>query len=255
MILFHRKIGESGTPFVILHGLFGSGDNWQTHAKNWSTEYQVFLIDNRNHGHSNHIDEMDYDVMAQDLKETLDSLSLQKVHLMGHSMGGKVAMRFTQLFPEYVLKLIIVDMGIKAYPPHHDVIFSGLENVEVENCPTRKAAEDRLQVFISDISTRQFLLKNLYWLNESQLAWRFNLVVLKANIHHILNSLPSVVVNTPTLFLYGGKSNYVLQEDWPNIVACFPRAELVCVSNAGHWVHVENPHDFSQNVLNFLHKT
>jgi pimeloyl-ACP methyl ester carboxylesterase len=255
MILFHRKLGESGIPLVILHGLFGSGDNWQTHAKNWSEYFQVYLIDNRNHGHSGHDEEMNYDVMAADLKETLDSLSLDKIQLIGHSMGGKVAIRFAQLYPHYILKLIVVDMGIKAYPPHHDIIFEGLAHVNVENCPSRKEAEERLSAYITDISTRQFLLKNLYWRTESQLDWRFNVVVLKTNIHHILESLSSVVVSSPTLFLYGGKSNYVLPEDWSNILSVFPNASLRCVENAGHWVHAECPAEFSENVMNFLHKT
>lgn len=255
MILFHRKLGESGIPMVILHGLFGSGDNWQSHAKNWSAHFPVYLIDNRNHGHSGHDEEMNYDVMAADLKETLDALSLEKIHLMGHSMGGKVAMRFAQLYPHYILSLIVVDMGIKTYPPHHDVIFQGLANVQVQNCPSRKEAEERLSAFVSDISTRQFLLKNLFWRSETQLDWRFNLVVLKANIDHILASLSSEVVKCPSLFLYGGKSNYVLPEDASNIQRVFPNASLRCIENAGHWVHVESPIEFSQDVMNFLHKT
>lgn len=253
MILFHRQIGEHGKPLVILHGLFGSGDNWQTHAKNWSTQFQVFIIDNRNHGHSPHEEEMNYDLMALDLKETLDKLNLASIYLLGHSMGGKMAMRFAQLFPETVEKLIVVDMGVKAYPPHHQIIFEGLEAVSVSDCPSRKEAESRLARFVSEISTQQFLLKNLYWKTETTLAWRFHLNALKTNISHILSALPLVTCSVESLFLYGGKSNYVLATDIEQIREIFPNVELACIENAGHWVHVESPTLFSQSVLNFLH--
>jgi esterase len=253
MILFHRQIGEHGKPLVILHGLFGSGDNLQTHAKNWSTHFQVFIIDNRNHGHSPHDEEMTYDLMALDLKETLDKLNLTSIYLLGHSMGGKMAMRFAQLFPEIVEKLIVVDMGVKAYPPHHQIIFEGLEAVNVSDCPSRKEAESRLARFVSEISTQQFLLKNLYWKTETTLAWRFHLDALKTNISHILSALPLVTCSVECLFLHGGKSNYVLVTDEEQIKELFTHAQIACIENAGHWVHVEAPTLFSQSVLNFLH--
>lgn len=252
MILFHRQLGESGKPLVILHGLFGSGDNWQTHAKQWSQYFQVFILDNRNHGHSPHDNEMNYDVMAHDLKETLDQLNLSNVYLLGHSMGGKMAMRFAQLFPRYVEKLIVVDMGIKAYPPHHQLIFDGIAAVHVEDCSSRKEAENRLAPYVAELSTQQFLLKNLYWENENTLAWRFNLFALKTNIHHIISSLPSVVCHTRTLFLFGGKSNYVLATDQEEMTTSFPHCTFECIPEAGHWVHAESPLKFSQTVLNFL---
>ena len=252
MILFHRQIGEKGKALVILHGLFGSGDNWQTHAKNWSSTFQVFMMDNRNHGHSSHHNEMNYDVMANDLKETLDHLGLTKIYLLGHSMGGKMAMRFAQLHPHYIEKMLVVDMGIKEYPPHHQIIFNGLEAVRVFECPSRKEAEKRLSSFVTDISTQQFLLKNLFWKTEQQLAWRFNLESLKNNIHHILTALPSISCTVPTLFLYGGKSNYVLPDDHENISQLFPNSTFECIESAGHWVHAEAPDLFSQAVLNFL---
>jgi pimeloyl-ACP methyl ester carboxylesterase len=255
MILFNRKIENNGPPLVILHGLFGSGDNWQTHAKNWSAQFEIYLIDQRNHGHSAHSSEMNYESMAHDLKETLDYLNLQNVNLIGHSMGGKAVMRFSQLYPEYVNKLIVVDMGVKEYPPHHDLIFQGLESVDVENCPSRKEAEIRLSHYISDNSTKQFLLKNLYWIEEGRLAWRFFLMGLKNNIHHILEPLPSSRCFVPSLFLFGGKSNYVLTQDFDQILAIFPHAHFHELENAGHWVHAEDPENFSKTTLNFLLNT
>jgi len=254
MILFHRQIGETGKALVILHGLFGSGDNWQTHAKNWSGNFQVFVLDNRNHGHSPHDEEMNYDAMAQDLKETLDQLGLNKVYLLGHSMGGKMAMRFAQIYSEYLEKMIVVDMGIKAYPPHHQLIFEGLEAIDVLDCPSRKEAEIRLKPFVSEITTQQFLLKNLYWQTEDQLAWRFNLGVLKSNIHQILTSIPTIICPIPTLFLFGGKSNYVLPSDHDAIIYCFPNGSFQCIESAGHWVHAEAPILFHEAIINFLDK-
>jgi pimeloyl-ACP methyl ester carboxylesterase len=183
MKLHFKKIGE-GQPILILHGLFGSSDNWQTHAKKLAENYCVYLIDQRNHGHSPHSEEFSYDLMAADLLELIAAEGLRDVILIGHSMGGKTIMRFAQEHDFLIDKMIVVDMGIKAYAPHHDVIFQGLYNVKVPHVASRKEAEERLLECVTEPSTAQFLMKNLYWKTQTELAWRFNLDVLFEKINN-----------------------------------------------------------------------
>lgn len=253
MKLHYRKIGE-GKPLVILHGLFGSSDNWQTHAKKWSEMFQVILVDQRNHGHSPHSDEMSYEAMASDLFELIAAEGLRDVNLLGHSMGGKTVMRFAQENDFLVEKLIVADMGVKRYKPHHDIIFKGLFHVDVEHVKSRKEAEERLSVFVNDQSTIQFLLKNLYWKTPEQLAWRFNLQALNDNIDNILTALPEKPISTNTLMIVGGKSGYVPPSDFESIRERIPHVEFNVFENAGHWVHAEAPADFTQAVTDFLLK-
>lgn len=257
MILFHRLLtDDSNKPYlVILHGLFGSGDNWQTHAKFLSQWFQVVLIDQRNHGHSPHDCEMNYPAMSQDLKETLDHLNISDAHFLGHSMGGKTVMHYAQLFPKNVQSLMVVDMGIKSYPRHHDVIFQGLHAVDVSSCTSRKEAEARISPFISDASTQQFLLKSLYWKEEGLLDWRFNIEALEQHIDEILKAIPEIVFGGKTLFLTGGKSSYVLPQDHDSILRIFPAVEFVEIEKAGHWVHAETPKEFLSALTNFLNLT
>ncbi|MCE3296906.1 MAG: hypothetical protein K0R65_2620 [Crocinitomicaceae bacterium] len=258
MQLHFREMGE-GQPFVILHGLFGYSDNWQTHAKKIADYYRVILVDQRNHGHSGWSEDFSYELMAEDLKELCDQLGLEKMILMGHSMGGKTAMFFAQKYPELIEKLIIVDMGIKSYPMHHEQIIRGLKAIDLSKNPGRSEAEAQLSEHVDSFGVRQFLLKNLYWSDETKgsdgvkkLAWRMNIPVLEAKMDEILKAVraePEVFV--PTLFIRGEQSNYILDEDWPEIEAIFPDASLVSVPNAGHWVHAEAPKEFLDLVLGF----
>ncbi len=250
--LNHKIIG-TGQPLLIVHGLFGSLDNWQTHAKTLSEYYQVILVDARNHGHSPHTDAHDYDLMSDDLRLLIENLGLSRVSLIGHSMGGKAVMRFAQRFPQHVHKLIVVDMGIKAYPMHHDVIIAGLHAVDFERLTSRGAVDKILEGYISDFSVRQFLMKNLYWIEPGKrLAWRMNLPVLEKEMPKILTALPHESVDADTLFLYGTLSNYVLESDMPEIEELFPSATFEAVENAGHWVHAEKPQEFLDSVLRFM---
>lgn len=251
MKLHYRTLG-SGQPFVILHGLFGSSDNWQTHAKKIAEYYQVILVDARNHGHSEWTNEFSYELMAADLFELCQDLNLSKMILMGHSMGGKTAMVFAQQHPELLEKLIVVDMGIKQYPMHHEQIIAGLKSIDLSAKISRSDAENSLMNYVDSPGVRQFLLKNLYWKDKEQLAWRMNIPVLESEMPEILkalNSEPEVMV--PTLFLRGELSNYILDEDWDEIEAIFPDSTLVSVPNAGHWVHAEAPKEFLDAVLSF----
>lgn len=250
--LNYKTFGE-GQPLLILHGLFGSLDNWQTHAKTLSEYFQVILVDARNHGHSPHTEKHNYELIAEDLKLLLDDLEIKAASLIGHSMGGKAVMRFAQLFPSRVRKLVVVDMGIKAYPMHHDIILDGLKSIDFELITSRSVADHQLSNYIQDLAVRQFLMKNLYWVEPGKrLAWRMNLESLEKEMTNILVSLPQEVVNIDTLFLYGTQSNYVLEEDMPFIEAVFPSVHFEAIEGAGHWVHAEKPSEFLDAVLKFL---
>lgn len=251
MNLFFKTLGE-GKPLIILHGLFGSGDNWLTLAKQWAEKYKVYLVDQRNHGHSPFADEMNYEVMSEDLYEFFASEGLRDVFLLGHSMGGKTVLRFAQKYDFLIEKMVVADMGIKQYKPHHEDIFKGLLAVEVEKRTSRKEVEEILSTHITDESTKQFLLKNLYWKEQGVLAWRFNLNVLSAQRNEVIQPLTLEKINTETLFLSGGNSNYVLKEDEEAIRSLVPHAHFETIENAGHWLHAEAPQLFMEKVNYFL---
>lgn len=250
MKLNYKKYGE-GHPFIILHGLFGSLDNWQTHAKKIGEYYEVILVDNRNHGHSPHAELHTYDLMAEDLRELMDDLGIQEAIILGHSMGGKAAMRFTQLFPDRVKKLIVVDIGVKGYPMHHDAILEGLCSLDFDRITSRGEADKQLEQYVGNIAVRQFLLKNLYWVEKGKLAFRMNLAVLQEQMPEILKALPKQEVFTLTRFIKGELSNYILDEDIPELEEYFPDSDVVTIEGAGHWVHSEKPEEFIEAVLEF----
>jgi esterase len=250
MKLNYKRVGE-GRPLIILHGLFGSLDNWQTHAKKIGEYYEVILVDERNHGHSPRAEQHTYDLMADDLRALMDDLQLESAIVMGHSMGGKTAMRFAQLYPDRVNKLIVVDMGVKAYPMHHDIILKGLNSLNFDEITSRSQAEEHLSRFVDNFAVRQFLLKNLYWVDKGRLDFRMNLPVLTAEMPEILKALPQAEVFVNTRFIRGELSNYVLDEDWDEIEEYFPDSDLVTIPGAGHWVHAEKPDLFIESVLEF----
>lgn len=251
MKLHHRILGE-GQPLFILHGLFGNSDNWQTHAKKLAEYFQVVLVDQRNHGHSDWTDTIDYDLMAADLAELIDELKLDKVLLLGHSMGGKTVMRYAQLHPAKVDKMIVVDMMNKAYPPHHEEIFNGLAAVDLDKLTSRGEVEDTLLPFVPNDATRMFLMKNLYWKEKGKLAWRINVPVLRSEMQNLMTTIPSDEVMTQTLFIRGAESGYIKEEDYTEIENQFPDATIVSIPDAGHWVHAEAPEAFLNAVLEFL---
>lgn len=250
MKLFYRELGE-GDPLMILHGLFGFSDNWQTHAKKLAEYYRVIVVDLRNHGRSDWSDEFSYEIMADDVVELCDDLGLEDLILVGHSMGGKVAMQVAAKREELLEKLVIVDMGIKEYPMHHDHIIAGIKAVTLDTIKARREAEQQLGAYIESEGIKQFLLKNMYWKEKGQLAWRMNLPVLEREMPNILSGFGADEIFTPTLFIRGAVSNYVLDEDLSSIENQFPDMELVTIENAGHWVHAEAPNEFQEALLGF----
>lgn len=254
MILHSNIIGQ-GKPFVILHGFLGMGDNWKTLAKQFSeVNYQVHLVDQRNHGRSFHSEDFDYELMAEDLKAYCKEHNLNDIVLLGHSMGGKTAMLFAALFPELVSKLIVADISPRYYPVHHDAILEGLSSLDFSETRSRGAADKALSNYVKDTGTRLFLLKNLYWVEKGQLGLRINLPVLKDNVSEVGEALPiHATFDKDTLFLRGDKSEYIGEQDEAIIHRHFPNSEIVTIKNAGHWLHAENPEDFYEAVINFLY--
>jgi len=254
MKLAYREFG-TGQPLIILHGLFGQSDNWNTLAKRFSENgFRVFTIDQRNHGLSPHDAVWDYKVMAMDLKEFIETHQLQDVILLGHSMGGKTVMFFEQMYPHLAHKLIVADIAPRAYEPHHDAVLKALNAVDFSEINTRKEAEAILSEYISDFGTKQFLLKNIYWREDEskQMAWRFNLKVITAKYDNIGVNVPDFKSNTPTLFVRGEKSNYISNEDEKDIASRFSNFQLKTIANSGHWVHAEQPEAFFNSVIEFI---
>lgn len=255
MILHSNIIGE-GNPLIILHGFLGMGDNWKTLAKVFAKDgYQVHLVDQRNHGRSFHSDSFNYELLVEDLKVYCEGKNLEKINLIGHSMGGKTAMLFAVTYPDMLHKLVIADIGVKEYPQHHQIILEGLEALSLskEAMSGRSAADVFLTQYISDVGTRMFLLKNLYWKEKGVLGIRINIPVLIEKIEEIGKPLPQGKMYTKeTLFLRGDRSDYILPEDEKGIYDAFAKAKIETISNAGHWLHAENPQDFYTKVINFL---
>jgi pimeloyl-ACP methyl ester carboxylesterase len=252
--LLHSNILGNGKPFVILHGFLGTSDNWKTMGTEFSQlNYQVHLLDQRNHGQSFWDNTFNYEALAEDLKNYCDHHQLENIVLLGHSMGGKTAMLFATLYPELVSKLIIADISPRFYPEHHQTILEGLQAIDFDVVKSRGEADKILGQYISDFGTRQFLLKNLYWKQKGKLAFRMNLEVLVNNISEIGKALPiDAMFKKDTLFLRGDNSDYILEQDEHLISNHFPKANIVTIKNAGHWLHAENPKDFFEAVLRFL---
>ena len=254
MKLAYREFG-SRQPLIILHGLFGQSDNWNTLAKRFGENgFRVFTVDQRNHGLSHHDDVWDYQTMAYDLKEFIDEHNLKDVILLGHSMGGKTVMFFESLFPEMVQKIIVADIAPRAYEPHHDSVLKALNAVDFSEINTRKEAEAILGQYISDFGTKQFLLKNIYWREDEtkEMAWRFNLKVITAEYNNIGVSVPMFFSKTKTLFIRGEKSNYIIDADEKDIANRFSDFQLKTIENSGHWVHAEQPEAFFNCVMDFI---
>lgn len=252
MKLNYKQFGQ-GEPIIILHGLFGTLDNWQTIAKKLAENHMVFIIDQRNHGKSPHSDEFSYKIMAEDLKEFMFQHHIYEAIIMGHSMGGKVAMRFALDYPDMVSKLIIVDIAPKKYKGGHQTIFEAMFDLDLENLTDRRAIDEALKVKIPDDGIRLFLMKNLARQKEGGYRWKMNLPVLYKNYQEILSTIEvDDAYDDEVLFIRGGQSKYIRDEDILDIQEIFPLMQLETIPNTGHWLHAEAPKMFIKIVNNFI---
>lgn len=256
MKLFFRKYGQ-GEPFIILHGLFGLSDNWQGIGKQLGAHFGVYLVDLRNHGLSPHSDEWSHGEMSADLFELMADEGITEAIVLGHSLGGKTAMKFSTEHPEKLKKLIVVDIAPRAYPVHHREILDALLSVDLYAIRSRKEAEQLLAAL--DAGTRQFLLKNLYWKTDDKLDWRFNLRVINEKIQGVgeeivppaKEEVRQRLKELPVLFVRGEHSAYIRDADLNQIKGLFPNARLETIAGAGHWVHADQPALFLERILSF----
>lgn len=254
MQLAYREYG-TGQPLIILHGLFGQSDNWNTLAKQFSEKgFRVFTVDLRNHGLSPHSEEWNYQVMADDIKQFIDDHKLERPIIIGHSMGGKVTLFFEAKYPGVADKLIIADISPRAYEPHHNEVLAALNAVDFSIIKTRKEAEAKLGEYIKDFGTKQFLLKNIYWKDSDNnvMDWRFNLKVITEKYNTISVEAPHFTSEVPCLVIRGGKSHYVTETDLHDFKLRFPNFKLETINDAGHWVHAEKPKEFFEVVMAFI---
>jgi pimeloyl-ACP methyl ester carboxylesterase len=253
MNLYFQELG-TGFPLVILHGIFGSGDNWLTLGRQFAATHRVFLVDQRNHGRSPWSDEFSYQQLADDLLAFCDAHGLEQIDLIGHSMGGKVSMLFALQHPSRVRRLVIVDIAPKEYQLNeHKHILVTLANFELANYATRTEIDQALATSLPEYSTRQFILKNIYRNEEQQFAWRLNVKGLQQNLQEIGKPLESTSrFLSPALFVNGGKSKYVQPEDHSRIRLLFPLSRIATVPQAGHWVHAEAPDALYALVSDYL---
>ncbi|MEW6731081.1 MAG: alpha/beta fold hydrolase [Acidobacteriota bacterium] len=252
MILNYRSYGR-GSTLIILHGLLGSLDNWHTLSKSFAESFQVLTLDQRNHGQSPHHNEFNYQVMAKDLREFMQLQGLGQAHLLGHSMGGKTAMRFALDYPDMVDRLIVIDIAPKAYPPQHNEIFAALYALDLKTFHNRKEIDMALATGIPDFAIRQFLLKNISYNEATGFKWKMNLDAIYKNYEKINEAIKADHKFThPTLFIRGGNSHYIEVADEALIKTIFPAAVIATVKGVGHWVHAEAPQELAKLVLDFL---
>jgi len=252
MELFHREFGQ-GSPVIILHGLFGFSDNWQTIAKSLADQHLVITPDLRNHGRSPHVPGHSYPEMAEDLKTFMDEHWMFSSALVGHSMGGKVAMQLALSHPDHVERLVVVDIGPGRAEDKHSSIFKALLDMDLSKMKTRQDAESYLSDKIAEVGTRQFLLKNITRESDGTYTWKMNLPVLWRHFNDILAPVEGAdPFDKPALFIRGSRSDYIKDADFPLIKSLFPQAEIATVEGAGHWVHADKPAELLALLKAFL---
>ncbi|MBK6774733.1 MAG: alpha/beta fold hydrolase [Flavobacteriales bacterium] len=247
--LHYRRLGEGAgrTPVVILHGLFGSSDNWGSIGTELSKDFDVLLVDQRDHGRSPHTTHISYPNMAGDVHALIVALGLNNVVLVGHSMGGKTAMVFAQRWPDLLKHLVVLDISPREHEDNHAHIVDALRTADLST-NNRKDVEAHIKAHIKEPGVVQFILKNLHWKTPEQLAWRMNVEGLSRDLEHILASIGPETVRVPTLFIRGGQSDYITREDIPQIKEQFPNSRIETIDYAGHWVHAQAP----QEVMEFI---
>ncbi|WP_341228495.1 alpha/beta fold hydrolase [uncultured Arcticibacterium sp.] len=250
MKLFSRKVGE-GKPLIILHGFLGSSDNLFTVSKYLATQgFSVFILDARNHGQSPSSSEHNYQVMADDLAEFIDAEGLENPVILGHSMGGKTVLQYAQKYDNYE-KLIIVDIAPKFYPTHHEHIMEGLNAINIDTLKSRKEAEEIFSEYVSDPGERQFILKNIYRMDDG-FAWRINIPTLNSELENVGEEIESSKnIDKPVLFIKGSESSYIKDGDFELIQKTYTNAQLIVIDGANHWVHATKPKEFIEAVTEF----
>jgi pimeloyl-ACP methyl ester carboxylesterase len=251
MKLFFREYGQ-GKPMIILHGLFGSSDNWLTQAKLFSDSYKIYTVDLRNHGQSPHSDIFDYQSMVADLAELIDDHSISDPIMIGHSMGGKAAMNFALSHPNKIDRLVVVDISPKAYNLEHYTIVEGLLAIPIDKLQSRNEADEILSSHVPEPDVRQFLLKNLQRKPEGGFSWKINLKIISEKLSNVgLDLHVKGTFEKPTLFIRGRKSKYIPDSDWDRITQIFPNSKLETM-DTGHWVQAEKPQEFCDIVTRWL---
>lgn len=266
MILNYRKTGQ-GHPLIILHGLYGSGENWLTIAKGLSSVCEIILVDQRNHGHSFHSGIHDYQAMSNDLLNLMDHLQIPSANILGHSMGGRTAMRFSAEFPGRVTGLIVADISPRSYTDplldaghqeFHGNILQTLSELNIQEIHSYGQADEMMAPGIPDKRIRQFLLKNLERNSDGGFRWLLNIPALIVNLDKINQGIEEFleegnpVTRFPVMFIRGDQSDYIQQEDIQMIRKIYPLAQMVTIKNAGHWLHAEQPAFFISVVKRFL---
>lgn len=250
--LNYLDTGGDGIPLVVVHGLLGSADNWRSHVKQWQRRYRVIAVDLRNHGRSPHVAGMRYAEMANDLLTCLERLDVRCCHLLGHSMGGKVAMTLARQAPERIASLLVADIAPVRYGHGHDEIFAALRHVEASTPDNRNEVDRLLAEHVSEKPVRLFLATNLERGEDGRMGWRLGLDHIEAGYEDI-RGLPDGegAYDGPALVLRGSRSNYVGDDMLPAVRDIMPRAELVTLE-AGHWLHAEQPTAFQAAVNDFI---
>jgi pimeloyl-ACP methyl ester carboxylesterase len=268
MKLFFRKYGEAGPPMIIVHGLYGSSDNWVSIARDLADRFEVYVLDQRNHGQSPHSPQHDYPSMREDLRELMDDQGIKKAILIGHSMGGKTVMSFAEAWPERVQALVSVDIAPKSYrnlalasrtAANHSNMIDAMMKVDLSKIESREDADLSLAASIGSERIRGFLLKNLRRDAGGTFAWRINLEAISNNLEAIFDGMDREAIAArggitgfPALFISGGDSEYIRARDYQTIKDIFPTAEIVTVKGAGHWVHAEQPDLLVKTIRYFL---
>ena len=253
MKLHSKKYGDKGEHLIVIHGLFGMSDNWNSLGKQFSKYCKVHLIDLRNHGRSPHANAFNYEVMCGDVLEYMEDNNIEKPIILGHSLGGKVAMKFAFLHPDKIEKLIVVDISPKRYnTDFHQNLLSTLYRLPLENFEKREEIDNFLSGTYTDKGMRLFLLKNLYRKKNKEFDWRFNIDVLLEKVSNIQDAdFVKGICKIPTHFIRGGNSNYITSEDELIINKHFSDCSIATIDGVGHWLHAENPERFYNEVISF----
>ncbi|MBI9032948.1 MAG: alpha/beta fold hydrolase [Bacteroidales bacterium] len=257
MKLYHRKYGQ-GPAVIILHGLFGISDNWATIGRRIAEKYEVHMIDLRNHGRSPHSPVFNFPAMVSDLEELIEDLELENIILVGHSLGGKIAMHFALQYPELITKLVVVDISMRHYPAReeHLKMIEAMRSIDFSEFSNRKQIEEVLKEKISNERIRLFVLKNLHRIDRSTFTWRLNVNAIYENIDNVFEGIEyeNTTFNKETLFVRAGKSNYIIDDDYSRIFQHFPEAKIQTIEKASHWVHADTPEELCELLNTFLNK-